>query len=638
MKIARIEMLLLVWTLPVLFLFFVYGMRRRRRILKRFASERGLDAIVPGRAEGLRWRKAALILISLFFVAVALSGPQYGFRWQEIERRGIDIVIALDCSKSMLARDIPPSRLDRAKREVYDLLGLLQGDRIGLVAFAGTAFLQCPLTLDYGAFHLFLETLTPAYLPVGGSDVGAAISTAVSAFDDRGSREKAVILITDGENTGAGDPLAEAADARAAGVTLFCIGVGTGEGVPVPDPDGGFMKDRRGKIVVSRLDEKTLRKAALATGGAYVRSTAGDMDLDVIYTQEIRGRMTMEALEGGRKQVWEDRYQWLLLLAAAALILELCLPSAAHRGVRMLLVFLVLSMAAPAHADALREGVSAYEKGSYEAALKHFIDAQLEAPEDPEILYNIGNAYYRMADYDAAARHYEGAAAAEDPRLRQDALFNLGNANVRRQDFQEAIENYEAVLKTTPDDREASENLAYARRMAELQKQEAPPGGAGESKEPSAGKDEAAGKDGAPEKDEGGEKKADGGPRSRDGDSGAKEAPTPESGVGEEASEPRAAQEEGSGEREASAGQKMPPSGRPQPSETAAPPASAEEEAGGNGLSKNSSETKRGASGTGGNEAGGESNQAERMLNRLQDAPGRALMPGTGKRRVEQDW
>ncbi|MEJ2653853.1 MAG: VWA domain-containing protein, partial [Acidihalobacter sp.] len=174
--------------------------------------------------------------------------------WQKIERRGVDIVIALDCSRSMLATDIQPDRLSRAKREIYDLLAMLEGDRVGLVAFSGTAFLQCPLTIDYQAFNLFLEVLTPDYLPVGGTDLAAALRTAQGAFDPKAASEKAVILITDGENTGPDDPLQAARDAQKAGIKLFCIGVGSNDGVPVPAAEGGFKKDAAGRIVMSHLD------------------------------------------------------------------------------------------------------------------------------------------------------------------------------------------------------------------------------------------------------------------------------------------------------------------------------------------------------------------------------------------------
>jgi len=153
MKFARLDMLFLIWSLPVFILVFIYGWKKRRKILSGYAQSKSLGTIVPGNLSVRRRLKASLILCVLFFIAIALSGPQYGYKWQEIERKGIDIIVALDCSKSMLATDINPTRLDRAKREVYDLLTLLQGDRIGLVAFAGTAFLQAPLTLDYTGFR-----------------------------------------------------------------------------------------------------------------------------------------------------------------------------------------------------------------------------------------------------------------------------------------------------------------------------------------------------------------------------------------------------------------------------------------------------------------------------------------------------
>jgi Ca-activated chloride channel homolog len=148
MNFAHLKMLYLIWTLPVLLLVFIYGARKRRKILSAYADARALGRILPAGLPGRRRLRAGLVLCAMLLLAVALSGPQYGFHWQQIERRGIDIMIALDCSRSMLATDIQPTRLDRAKREIHDLLGMLQGDRVGLAAFGGTAFLQCPLTID----------------------------------------------------------------------------------------------------------------------------------------------------------------------------------------------------------------------------------------------------------------------------------------------------------------------------------------------------------------------------------------------------------------------------------------------------------------------------------------------------------
>ncbi len=243
------QMLFAIWIAPLLGLVLIHGMLRRKRLLERFASAKGLLAIAPGAGPARRWIKGGLMLGVLVFLSLALAGPQYGFRWQEIEQRGVDLILALDCSRSMTATDIKPTRLDRAKREIYDLLNRLQGDRVGLVAFSGTAFLQCPLTLDYSGFHIFLDALTPDFLPVGGTDIPDALRTAQAAFDPKANTDKAVILITDGENTGTDDPVGGAQELQKAGIKLFCIGVGAEEGVPIPAPGGGFQKDSKGDII-----------------------------------------------------------------------------------------------------------------------------------------------------------------------------------------------------------------------------------------------------------------------------------------------------------------------------------------------------------------------------------------------------
>lgn len=331
MRFAHIHMLFLIWAVPVVFLVCVYGMKKRKSILDAFCGSSGLAVLSPMLSAKRRWVKYTLLLVALLFTAVALSGPQYGFKWQEIEQKGVDLFIAIDCSKSMLATDIQPTRLERAKREVFDLLSMLEGDRAGLVAFAGTAFVQCPLTLDYNAFNLFMNALGPESIPLGGTDIAGAINAALDGFSEKDNTEKAIILITDGESTG-GDPIGAAEKAKEKGVKIFCIGIGRDEGVPVPDTDGGFQKDRQGKIILARIDEDTLKKIASVTGGDYVRSVAGDMDLDRIYTTNIRGTMEQKTLESGKKKLWEDRFQWFLGPAMICLIMGLGLPTAVRPG------------------------------------------------------------------------------------------------------------------------------------------------------------------------------------------------------------------------------------------------------------------------------------------------------------------
>lgn len=600
MTFFRIEMLFFIWAVPVLFLVIVYGMRRRRMIMRRFASPHGLRIIAPDTVGGRRWVKGSLLMGTVLFTAVALAGPKYGYRWQEIRQQGVDIIIALDCSRSMTAADIQPTRLERAKREVFDLLAMLKGDRVGLVAFAGTAFLQCPLTLDYEAFNLFLNTLSPEYLPVGGTDITGALATALNSFDPKGTSDKAVILITDGENTGNGDPLKAAETLKEKDIKLFCIGVGGSDGVPIPEPAGGFKKDRSGQIVLSRLDENTLKKMAVVTGGTYVRSVAGDMDLDAIYTDEILRTMQAETVSSGRKQVWEDRFQWPLALALLCLVAELLLPVTRKTVAVALGAALMLLPMPPAEANDTRNGIAAYEKGDFDQALKLFTDAQLNAPDRPEILYNVADAYYKTGNFEAAIEHYKQVLKTDDAQLRRKALYNLGNAEFRNGNAKNAIGHYETALSIDPDDRLTKENLEFVKKVLEQrQQQQSGDGQKDRDKNDQSQENESKPDDGEESQSSADQQQQQDGSRENQAE-GEQEQQSPE--FGDEMDEQQAQQD-----AQNNAPQKnQQPSVKPQMAQPG--------------------------------EQDGDARQAERMLNRLQDQPGRALMPATGKRTVEKDW
>ena len=611
MTFARIEMLFLIWAAPVLGLIIAYGMRRRRKALSRFASRNGLSVIAPTLSARRRWVKGGLLIAGLAFLSLSLSGPRYGFRWQEIERRGVDLIIALDCSRSMLARDLQPTRLDRAKREVLDLIAMLQGDRVGLAAFAGTAFLQCPLTLDYAAFHLFLDILSPDYLPVGGTDITGALTVARNGFDPKSAAEKAVILITDGENTGRGDPVAAAKKLDEEGITLFCIGVGGEEGVPVPAADGGFKKDRQGQIVMTRLDEDLLQRMALLTGGTYVRSVAGDMDLDVVYGEE---NMEAAALAGGRKQVWEDRYQWFLALAILCVIVDLFLrPIRRTPGVATAFLLCLLagsSFPSPTLAGPLQEGVEAYDRGEYETALNRFIDAQLDAPDRPDILYNIGNAYYKLGDYEAALTHYKQALEKDPAGLEEKAQYNKGNAHFRNKEYEAAIAAYEAALKISPDDRRAEENLRFVRKVMEQQQQQQQSGKEGDDKKK---------EDETPQQNDPGQQNAPPGAPENDQQSDSRPEQKTDQKPEQQPDAPKPRPEYGDEMTDAQQPGPRPDEDAPEESPQAAAPSAAAEAP----------------------PDDAEREAAERVLNRLKDQPGKALMPPTpryGRPAVEKDW
>jgi Ca-activated chloride channel family protein len=474
-------LLWLVWLAPVVFLAFWLGAKRRGNAVAPFASEAMMARITRGLDGRRRKLSAALVCVSLLFMSMALSGPLYGFKWREVERKGVDIVVALDCSRSMLAEDIKPNRLARAKRKVVDLLNRLEGDRVGLVAFAGTAFLQCPLTLDYAGMNVFLQSLSPDYLPVGGTAIAEAVDVAIDGFDPKSPAERAVILITDGEPTGepaGGDPMEAAERAKKAGIRLFIVGVGSEEGAPIPLPGGGFRKDDSGNIVLARLNEDALKRMAATTGGAYARSVSGDMDWDVIYNKGIRGGMEARKLESGKLRVWEDRFQWALVPAMLALLLEMTIPVLRKR--RFPFIALVPFIALAISPDAalagaggdVRAGIERYNAGDYNPALELFLKAQTDAPEAPEAAFDVGDAQYKSGDYEGAMKSWSSSARGSKDDLKARAVYNMGNAAYRLDRLEDAAKHYEEAVRLDPKDDDARKNLEFVKRKIEQKKEE----------------------------------------------------------------------------------------------------------------------------------------------------------------------
>lgn len=324
MQFGNQNILMLLWLVPALGLFFFWAFRRKDALLKIFCADESLRGRLLRNASRTRQvAKAVLISLAIALALVALARPRWGYTWEEVKRKGVEIVVAIDVSQSMMARDVDPNRLERAKREVTDLVRMLEGDKVGLVAFAGSSFIQCPLTLDYGAFSLFLDALGPDLIPVPGTALAEALRTSLAAFDKGANTSRAVILITDGEDH-EGSAVKVAEEAKAQGVKVFTIGIGKREGAPIPSEDasGGFKKDSNGGVVLSKLDENTLEKIALTTGGTYVHSETGDADLKTVYLQGIRREMEGREFSSTRIQKWKERFQWPLLAALLCLIAE----------------------------------------------------------------------------------------------------------------------------------------------------------------------------------------------------------------------------------------------------------------------------------------------------------------------------
>ena len=235
----------LLWLVPLLIVFLRWGLRKKHHLTRLFSNPTFATDTLHAEIHRRQNTKAFFSILAVCFMIVALTQPRWGYEWKDLTQEGVDIIVALDVSTSMLAKDIKPNRLSRAKRKISDLLNMLDGDRIGLVAFAGTAFVQCPLTLDYSAAKLFLDATDTDLISTQGTALADAIQKSLRAFDIVDDQSKAVILITDGENH-RGDPLKVAKLAAEQGVKIFTIGIGKDGGAPIPDMAGGFKKRRRG--------------------------------------------------------------------------------------------------------------------------------------------------------------------------------------------------------------------------------------------------------------------------------------------------------------------------------------------------------------------------------------------------------
>ncbi|MFA6111120.1 MAG: VWA domain-containing protein [Candidatus Latescibacterota bacterium] len=317
--------------LPLLGVFLVWAMAVRRRVLARFADPAMVTRLTRNLSPGRRYLKAALLWTGVLFLVLALTGPRFGARTVVTEQRGVDLVVALDVSRSMLAEDVKPSRLARARDQIGDLLDRLEDDRVGLVLFAGQAFVQCPLTTDHGAVRLFLDLADVTAVPSQGTAIGDAIRVATRCFDPEDREHRVLVLFSDGEDH-VGNPVEAARAAAAEGVRILTVGLGTptGELIPEPGPNGAeYHKDRRGNYVKTRMDERTLEEVARVADGVYYRSTLAGRELDELRDQ-VSG-MGQRSRGTTRFTQYEERFQVPLLIALLCFLAEAFLPDGATR-------------------------------------------------------------------------------------------------------------------------------------------------------------------------------------------------------------------------------------------------------------------------------------------------------------------
>ncbi len=457
---------------------FRFKAEERRRALARLVLGPGADALdlAPGaRRRGLR---EFFMLAALGLGFAAAAGPQWGVELEPVSDLKGNVLIAVDTSLSMAARDLKPSRLENARLLLGAVAEQFADYRIGVVAFAGQAYVQCPLTTDQEAITYFATALHPGMLPAQGTDLAAAIRTSLGMLSRYGG-QKVLVLITDGENHS--QDLPAALDAAAAqNLKIFTVGIGTpdGELIPMNDSLGNTMeykKDGAGKTVVSRLDETALMKIAGRTGAAYLRYTGPDEA--AVEIRKAIDSLDMEKTKGRGRANLKNRYQWPLAMALLLLLIELTLmekgwsfslkmPGFLRRklfpgAAALALAFACLPALHAAQPAALaRKGNSAYSKEDWPKAFEYYSQAAQKAPEDKRFAFNLGTAYYRMEDYAKAAEAFDAGAAG--PKLAARARYNQANALFKSSDLPGAISGYRGALRLDPSDENAKFNLQKA--------------------------------------------------------------------------------------------------------------------------------------------------------------------------------
>ena len=479
--------------------------RAQLAALGQFASPRLLGTLTSSVSTTRRRVKRVLFTLGVGLLFVALARPQAGFEWQEMHRKGLELLFAVDTSKSMLAQDVKPDRLSRAKLAVTDLVAKLQGDGVGLIAFAGDAFLQCPVTLDYDAFQESLDALDTNTIPRGGTDIASAIHESEAVFKTRTAAEKILVLITDGEDLG-GEGIATAQAAAKDGVKIFTVGVGsaTGELVPVPSENGGtdFARDENGRLIKSHLDDVTLKKIAEATGGMYEPLGAQGQGLVTIYEKGLAG-FTRQELSSRQAKVPLEKFYWPLLAALACLVSELLIgnrrqvrlakaaPAAVKRtaapGLRPATAALALLAAtASLRAATPQSAEQAYQKGDFAQAEQEYAAVAATQPAKAELHFNAGSAAYKAGDFAQAATGFQQSLSTGQVPVQQGAYYDLGNTQYRLgqktekenpQDtiktWEGAVKSYDAALQIAPGDTAAKHNRDLVqRKIDQLKKQQ----------------------------------------------------------------------------------------------------------------------------------------------------------------------
>jgi Ca-activated chloride channel family protein len=477
--------------LPAFVFFYVRAEQQAAERLREFVSPRLLPQLAATINRSRRVLRFGLQLLAVALAIVSLAQPRWGYTFQDVKRKGLDLLLAVDTSRSMLSNDVAPNRLERVKLATQDLINQLQGDRVGLIAFAGRAFLQAPLTIDYEAAVESINDLDTKTIPEGGTNISEAIALATQTFGKSAMGNRALIIFTDGEEL-SGDAVKSAKTAADAGVHIFTVGVGTAQGslIPVNGEEGStaFVKDGSGQVVKSKLDEKRLQQVAQAGGGFYRHLENGPQTMQELYTQ---GLAKMQAAEFdvrlSRRPI--ERYEWPLGFAVLALTLSILIGERKRARQRSYsfgpakvaaAAALILMCCGPCIFASV-PAIDAYHEGKFEDAYRQFQDTLKAHPSsraEDKLQFDSGAAAYKLKNYGKALEAFSQALLSPDRGLQSMSHYNLGNTLYQRgetqsgddkklADWTNALQHYEQTLKLEPQNKEAKDNYDYVKKKIE---------------------------------------------------------------------------------------------------------------------------------------------------------------------------
>ena len=472
--------LLLLWIIPILILIRFLGWRRRKAKLRKLGDPELLKQLMPGISKYRPTVKFCLLLAALALLIVMVARPQMGSKISHDKRQGIETIICLDISNSMLAQDVVPSRLDKSKMLIENLVDKFNNDKIGLIVFAGDAFVQLPITSDYVSAKMFLQNITPSLIQTQGTNIGQAIDLATKSFTQQNNVGRAIIVITDGENHEEGATEAAQA-AKKKGINVFILGIGNTKGAPIPMGDGSYLKDNTGNTVMTALNENMCKELAQAGSGQYIHvdnTSDAEESLNNYLTKLQKGETDTVIYSE-----YDEQFQAVGILVILLLIIEICLLDVKNpllknvKFFKVVAVLMMLCMGGHVQAQTdrqfIRQGNRAYKIQKWAQAETQYRKAYSKNAKNPQAIYNLGCALMMQQKDSMALQYFANAAKLETNKVRQAKSYhNMGVIMQNHRDYGKAIECYKMALRNTPQDNETRYNLALCKKLLKNQPQQ----------------------------------------------------------------------------------------------------------------------------------------------------------------------